>query len=122
VQSILPMISIQLADAFQSIFGQPDEPTEELTKRYEQATRSIANSFTLQLTEDDERYLYSRYKKIKNDASKLLRFVNCKFQYFQVIPNFSNVRNWFICFMFICTGTQRLNWCNNTSIRSNNWV
>ncbi|KAI6176795.1 Myotrophin [Aphelenchoides bicaudatus] len=63
------MISIQLADAFQSIFGiGVEEPSVELIKRYNQAARSIVNSFTIKLTEDDEIYLYSRYKKIKNDA------------------------------------------------------
>lgn len=71
------MISIQLADAFQSIFGiGVEEPSVELIKRYNQAARSIVNSFTIKLTEDDEIYLYSRYKKIKNDAGQFSYFID----------------------------------------------
>lgn len=66
------MISIQLAEVFQSIFQAPKPPSQELVRRYERATTGIANSFTLKLTEDDERYLYARFKKVKNDASELL--------------------------------------------------
>jgi hypothetical protein len=72
------MISVQLADAFQYFLGPSEEPPNDLVRHYERATRSIVNSFTLKLTGDDERYLYARFKKIKNDAGEFLQLKKVK--------------------------------------------
>lgn len=69
------MISIQLADLFQTYIGASEKPSSELIEKYGRATTAIANTFTIKVTEDDEKYLYLRYKKIKNDTSGCLSII-----------------------------------------------
>lgn len=67
------MISVQLADLLHPYIGASEKPSEELVEKYSCAANALSNSFTLQLTPDDEKYLYLRFKKIKNDTG-ILKF------------------------------------------------